>query len=126
MINAICHCGLNKRFQDCCEPIIKGDQKATTAEALMRSRYTAYVTHNADYLLATTHSSQRKFHSRDEILNWAISNQWQQLDVINATETTVEFKAYYRDSQNLKHIHHEFSKFIFENGNWFYVDGVIY
>lgn len=125
MINEICHCGLKTSFQDCCEPIIDGIQKATTAESLMRSRYSAYVTHNADYLIATTHISQRKFYSREGILNWAISNQWLQLDVIDATETTVEFKAYYIDSHNVKLIHHEFSSFIFENGNWFYVDSLI-
>lgn len=121
-----CHCGLNMQFQDCCEPIIKCVKKAPSAEALMRSRYSAYVTHAADYLVATTHISQRKYHSKSDILNWAVSNEWQKLEVILATDNTVEFKAYYRDEQKINHIHHEFSNFIFENGNWYYIDGVFY
>lgn len=70
-----CYCGSHKSFQDCCEPYIKGIQKAPTAEDLMRSRYSAYVTQAVDYLVATTHISQRKFHSKKEILHWACGNK---------------------------------------------------
>ena len=118
-----CYCGSNIQFQDCCEPIIKGLQKAKTAEALMRSRYSAYATHQADYLVATTPVSARKNHAKEDILEWAVSNRWQKLEVLNATKNTVEFKAYYLDSEGKNQIHHELSTFIFENGNWFYVDG---
>jgi SEC-C motif-containing protein len=118
-----CYCGSNIIFQDCCEPIIKGVQKALTAEYLMRSRYSAYATHQADYLLETTHILERKHYSKSDILNWATSNQWLQLEIINTTENTVEFKAYFLDSKLQKQIHHELSTFKFENGNWFYVDG---
>lgn len=122
MVNK-CYCGSHKTFQDCCEPIIKGNQKAATAEYLMRSRYSAYATHQADYLLETTHISERKYYSKSEILNWATSNEWLQLEIMNATENTVEFKAYFLDNKLEKQIHHEFSTFKLENGNWFYVDG---
>lgn len=118
-----CYCGSLKSFEECCEPIIKGIQKAATAEILMRSRYSAYATHEADYLLETTHISERKYHSKAEILNWAISNQWQKLEIINAEENTVEFKAYFLDSKFQNQIHHELSTFKLENGSWFYVDG---
>jgi SEC-C motif-containing protein len=123
MTKVKCHCGSQKTFKECCEPIIKGNQKAATALELMRSRYSAYATLAADYLVATTHISERKHHSKSEILNWATSNQWLQLEIINATENTVEFKAYFLDSKLQKQIHHEFSTFKFENGRWFYVDG---
>ncbi|MDO8316778.1 MAG: YchJ family metal-binding protein [Flavobacterium sp.] len=123
MIENKCYCGSDKNFQNCCEPIIKGIQKAPTAESLMRSRYSAYVMHQADYLLATTHISERKQYSKSEILLWATSNQWLQLEIIKSTETTVEFKAYFLDSKLQKQIHHEFSTFKFENGSWFYMDG---
>ena len=118
-----CHCGSQKNFDECCEPFINGTEKATTALELMRSRYSAYVTHAADYLLATTHISERKLYSKTEILNWATSNQWLQLEIIEATENTVEFKAYFLDNKLQKQIHHEFSTFKLENGSWFYVDG---
>jgi SEC-C motif-containing protein len=123
MTNSPCYCGSEKTFQNCCEPIIKGIQKAQTAEALMRSRYSAYATHEVDYLLSTTNSSERKHHSKSEILSWATSNQWLELQIIKTTENTVEFKAFFLDNTLQKQIHHEHSTFKLENGNWFYVDG---
>ena len=62
-------------------------------------------------------------HSKSEILLWATSNQWLQLEIVKVTENTVEFKAYFLDSQLQKQIHHELSTFKLENGSWFYVDG---
>ncbi len=123
MIYNKCYCGSNKNFQNCCEPIIKGIQKALTAVSLMRSRYSAYVAHQADYLLATTHISERKQYSKAEILLWVTSNQWLQLEIIKYTEITVEFKAHFLDSNLQKQIHHELSTFKFENESWFYVNG---
>ncbi|MFV5699739.1 YchJ family protein [Flavobacterium sp. ZT3R17] len=123
MIEKTCYCGSQKNFQECCEPIIKGIQKTSTAESLMRSRYSAYATHEVNYLLATTHVSERKYYSKTEILKWATSNQWLQLEIINTTANTVEFKAYFLDSKLQKQIHHELSTFKLENGSWFYVDG---
>ena len=122
----LCYCNSQKQFKDCCEPYIKGQKKAPTAEALMRSRYSAYATHQADYLVTTTHVSQRALHSKADILLWATANQWQKLEVLNATPTTVEFKAYYLDSNKKQHIHHEFSTFVQEDGIWYYVDGEYY
>jgi SEC-C motif-containing protein len=110
-------------FEKCCEPILSGKLKATTAEVLMRSRYSAYSTHNADYLIATTHSSTIATHSKDEILYWATSNQWQRLEIIRATSTTVEFKAFFFNSNKQLQVHHEHSRFVEENGEWKYVDG---
>jgi len=122
MVN--CYCGSGLPFENCCQPYINGILKAPTAEALMRSRYTAFATGAADYLVETTHSSTRKFHKKAEILNWSQSNQWIKLEVLASTATTVKFKAYYLDYQLNAQIHEEHSSFIFENGSWFYVDGV--
>lgn len=117
-----CYCGSSKTFENCCKIHIKGIQKPATAEALMRSRYSAFATGEADYLVATTHSSTRKFHKKSDILAWSKSNQWIKLKVIASTQTTVTFKAYYLDYQLKAQIHHEHSTFTFENGTWFYVD----
>ena len=92
-----CFCGSAIIFRDCCQKYIDGIQKAPTALALMKSRYSAYATRQADYLLATTHNSKRQYYSRQEILHWATANQWQKLEIISATETIVEFKAYFKD-----------------------------
>ena len=121
--SAFCFCGSAIPFQDCCQKFIDGIQKAPTALALMKSRYVAYVTHQADYLLNTTHSSQRKFYSKADMLNWASANEWQKLEIISFTENTVEFKAYFLDENKQNQIHHEFSTFKKENDSWFYVDG---
>ena len=118
-----CFCGNQKTFDNCCEIYINGIENAPTAEALMRSRYTAFATQAIDYLIATTHSSTREFHKKSDILEWSKSNQWSKLEVIDSTENTVTFKAYYLDFQLKAQIHYEKSTFKNENGSWFYVDG---
>lgn len=122
----LCHCCSNKPFSNCCEPYILGIQKASTAEALMRSRYSGYCIHNAEYLLATTHISTRKHHSKEDILSFATENHWVKLEILNSSETIVEFKAYYLDSHLTPHIHHEKSTFKKEAESWYYVDGKFY
>lgn len=118
-----CYCGNSLSFQDCCEPYIKGIKKAPTCEALMRSRYSAYATTAADYLVATTHLSTRKLHKKADILTWSKNNKWLKLEVLTSTETSVTFKAYFLDENLKAQVHYEHSTFKFENGNWFYVDG---
>lgn len=121
-----CYCCCNKSFENCCEPFILGTKNPETCLQLMRSRYSAYATQNADYLVATTHISQRKYYSKSEILDWATSNIWQKLEIVSFSETTVEFKAYYLDAHKKQNIHHEFSNFKFDDGFWLYVDGEIF
>jgi SEC-C motif-containing protein len=118
-----CYCGSSLSFENCCEPYLKNKQKVPTAETLMRSRYSAFATGAADYLVSTTHISKRKFHKKGEILEWSKSNHWIKLEVLATTETTVTFKAYYLDSELKAQIHHEHSTFIFEKDSWYYVDG---
>ncbi|MHC0447147.1 YchJ family protein [Flavobacterium sp. 3-218] len=123
MENKKCFCDTGFPFDECCKLYLGGKQKASSALALMRSRYSAYATHNADYLMETTYISERKYYSKPEILKWAVSNKWQQLEILSFTENTVEFKAYFLDSANKPQVHYEFSTFKFENGAWYYVDG---
>ncbi|WP_367753533.1 YchJ family protein [Flavobacterium sp. WC2430] len=121
-----CYCCSSLSYEECCEPYLKEIKTAETAVVLMRSRYSAYATQHVDYLVVTTHSSTRKLHSKRAILDWSQSNQWIKLEVLNATTTTVEFKAYFLDSDHQMQIHHEFSAFKEENGIWFYVDGTFH
>lgn len=118
-----CFCDTGLSFENCCGLYLENNQKAPTALALMRSRYSAYATHNADYLLETTYISERKYYSKAEILKWAAANKWKKLEILSFTENTVEFKAYFLDSNNKPQIHYEFSTFKLENNAWFYVDG---
>lgn len=118
-----CYCGNNVSFQNCCEPYIKGIKNASTAEVLMRSRYSAFATGAANYLVNTTHISKRRFHNKKDILDWSQANKWLKLEVLASTENTVTFKAYYLDENLKAQVHYEHSTFKLENEKWFYVDG---
>lgn len=117
-----CFCGANKPFSACCGPVIKGN-KADSAEKLMRSRYSAYVTHAINYLIETTHPSKRLGLDKKEMEEWAKTNVWQQLEIVSSSAFKVQFKAYYKDKKGKNQIHHEHSTFVFENETWYYLDG---
>jgi SEC-C motif-containing protein len=114
-----CPCGSGKSINECCEPYLKGDQLAPTAEALMRSRFTAHAMGNAQYLLDSWHPS-----TRPESIDIDPAMQWIRLSILNSNTDQVEFVAIYR-IQGRAHKLHENSHFIFEGGKWFYVDGEI-
>jgi SEC-C motif-containing protein len=118
-----CPCGSSKPYADCCEPYIKGKENAPTAEALMRSRYSAYRVHDAEYLYNTSAPEMHRHLTKASILNWAQSNHWIKLEIIMATAYVVEFKAYYLDSKLQAQVHHEVSSFTHQNGQWYYQDG---
>ncbi|SNR46239.1 YchJ family protein [Flavobacterium sp. ov086] len=118
-----CFCDTGLLFENCCGLYLKNNQKAPTALALMRSRYSAYATYNADYLLETTYVSERQYYSEAEILKWATSNKWQKLEILSFTENTVEFKAYFLDANQKPQTDYEFSTFKFEDNTWYYLDG---
>lgn len=121
-----CPCGSEFNLEQCCAPYIYDGVGAPTAEKLMRSRFTAYFLHEAEYLYNTTHVSQKKYTNKSDILTWAKLNTWQKLEILNFSENIVEFKAYYLDENQTPQIHHEKSTFInFENA-WYYVDGKFY
>lgn len=118
-----CPCGSDLKYSTCCEPIIKGERKAQSALELMKSRYSAYVKCEIDYIIQSTAASERPFYLKSDILKWAQESTWLKLEIIDFTFNTVEFKAYYRNSKGKLEIHHEFSTFIFENDSWFFFEG---
>ena len=117
-----CPCCSRLLYENCCLPLISNQKKAQNPEQLMRSRYSAYAKVEIDYLINTTHVSTRKYFSRKEIENWATTNKWIKLDVLNSSESTVEFNAHFIEGLNSPQIHHERSNFVLENGIWYYVD----
>jgi SEC-C motif-containing protein len=123
MTDNTCPCGSSLAFSDCCEPLIKKEKIAETAEQLMRSRYSAYATVSVDYLLATTHPSTRKLYSRRAICEWAEENTWVKLEISAFTTTTVTFKAWFINRNGLPEVHNEHSTFLHENGKWYFVSG---
>ncbi|WP_062061722.1 YchJ family protein [Aquimarina longa] len=122
-----CYCGNPKLYADCCAKIHQDINKATTAEELMRSRYTAYVLAKGDYLMKSHHTTTRPTQDKKNIVRWTKSVQWIKLEVITTqkgaakdTEGTVAFKAFYYDKQGLQMIH-ETSKFVKQYGHWVYL-----
>lgn len=126
---AKCPCGSKKNYNECCEAVIK-NTSATTALALMRSRYTAYQSGKANYILDTTHAKTKAQHNLESIAKWSRENTWVKLEVIsvehgriNDDQGIVEFKAYYTDKEGNAQVHHEKSIFLKENKKWYYVEG---
>lgn len=124
----LCHCGkLNGARQPldyvhCCGRYLDDFAAAPDAETLMRSRYSAYVLGRSDYVLATWHASMRPEHAQFEP-----GTRWLGLEVRghrlqNDTHAQVEFVARYRVTGRAVRLH-ETSRFVREEGRWFYVDG---
>ena len=116
-----CDCGSQKSFSDCCEPLLKGQTKATSPEQLMRSRYTAHVKKDIAYLKATLAPEQRSSFIEKDVLAWA-NSEWLGLDIVEAKGNKVEFVAKYK-SKGKVFEHHEYSTFRKIGDTWYFVDG---
>ena len=125
-----CSCGSGLPVAECCGPVLDGTRTAATAEQLMRSRYTAFALGDAAHLLATWHPR-----TRPAELGIDAGVRWTGLDVLATTggsplenQGTVEFRAHYvlvgRGVAGRTGAQHERSRFLREQGRWFYVDGV--
>lgn len=110
---SLCPCGNNKRYADCCNRYLNLDEIATTAEDLMRSRYTAYTLNYENYLLATWHPDMRP-----TSLGLTIKRHIQSSE----NHSTIEFIARYKINGRAHRLH-EISRFVREDGIWLYVDG---
>jgi SEC-C motif-containing protein len=120
----LCPCGSTKIYPVCCAPYVEGRELAPTAEALMRSRYTAYTQQREDYLLATWHSTTRPSTLG---LKEDVQTKWLGLEVKrheqqDAEYAIVEFVARYKVNGRAQRLH-EVSRFVREEGKWLYVDG---
>ena len=127
-----CHCGTNRPYAECCEPYISGQAKAPTAEALMRSRYSAYVEHAVDYIVKTcVRRNTKEDIDYKSTRDWSERSTWLGLKIIetekggfNDTDGTVEFEASY-ERDGLKDVHHEKAQFKKVNGEWLYDEGQV-
>ncbi|MGZ3705537.1 MAG: YchJ family protein [Bdellovibrionota bacterium] len=117
-----CPCGSGKTYGDCCEPFITGKALAPTPEALMRSRYSAYVKVVPTYLRETLAPEARHDFKESDVREWAAQSEWLGLEIIKAEGNSVEFMAKYK-AQGKVLEHHEVSTFRKESGRWYFVDG---
>jgi SEC-C motif-containing protein len=117
-----CPCGSGKPFVFCCEPAISGRKPAATAEALMRSRYTAFAIGAVDYLVQTTAAAKRS--PQDAELLAEQTQVTTEAGQKNDETGLVEFKAVFESPEGGA-ILHERSRFERESGLWVYLDGEV-
>ena len=121
----MCICGLDIEYDKCCGEIIKAVRVASSPEELMRSRYSAYVNADARYLLLSSVKENQYEEDIELIEDFSSQVDWLKLDVLKVDGDTVEFKAYYRDKEQIQ-VLHEKSNFILEDGVWKYKNGELY
>ncbi|WP_107307847.1 YchJ family protein [Streptomyces caniscabiei] len=115
-----CPCGLGKTYEECCGRYHSGSAGAPTAEALMRSRYSAFVMRDEAYLLRSWHPR-----TRPADVAFDTTMRWTGLEILDTrdgsafhTTGTVTFRASFRGGSM-----HEQSRFERVDGAWVYVDG---
>lgn len=127
-MESLCPCGRTGArgrplaYADCCGRYLDHDTPAPDAQALMRSRYSAFVLGRVPYLQASWHAS-----TRPAELTLEPGVKWLGLEVkrhraIDADHAEVEFVARSRSGGRGQRLH-ETSRFVREGGRWFYVDG---
>ncbi|NNL99647.1 MAG: YchJ family protein [Gammaproteobacteria bacterium] len=124
-----CCCGSELPPQACCGPLLDGSARAKTAEALMRSRYSAFVTGNIDYVLSTMLPTLRAEQDIEALESWATNSDWLGLEIRNTVDggnedTTgmVEFVARFAIDDE-EQTYHERAEFVRQDGTWYYSDG---
>ncbi|MGX3067089.1 YchJ family protein [Ursidibacter arcticus] len=126
----LCPCQSGKTYQECCQPFHLTQQYPSTAEQLMRSRYSAYTQVNIDYIVATTVPSQQALLDRQAMEQWGKSTRWAGLEIlehkpaISKQHSTVEFNALFQTESGIE-AHHELSLFVKINNRWFFVDPTV-
>jgi len=119
-----CPCGSRLLFNACCQLFITHEKSPTTAEQLMRSRFSAYATKNGKYIYDTYGESQRKKQTLSAIQSWADECLWLALEVHESKQNMVDFSAYYVVDNTLCELR-EKSNFSREQMEWRYLDGDI-
>ncbi len=124
-----CPCTSGLEYSVCCGPYIAGNQHAPSPGKLMRSRYTAYVKQDVDYLIATWHPNCRAEEWRSAITGSFDNTEWLGLTIVeesagnSADEGFVEFIARFAEEGTKHSTMHERSRFLRLEQRWYYIDG---
>ncbi|WP_438353158.1 YchJ family protein [Microbacterium sp. CJ88] len=120
-----CPCGSGGTYDGCCAPAHRGEP-ATTPEALMRSRYAAFVVGDAAYLRETWHPG-----TRPETIDPDAAVRWRGLEIVDVERGgpgdrrgVVEFRARWREAGRDGELH-ERSRFVRQSDRWWYLDGEV-
>ncbi len=126
-----CPCKSGKTYGECCAPVISAEIKAPTAEALMRARYSSYVTGEVEFLRTSAVKEVQEEFNAEESKAWSEAAEWHGLEIIATDkggeeddEGVVEFRALYTANGEFCN-HHEVSKFVKEADGWKFVEGEI-
>ena len=126
-----CPCESGRTFGECCGPVISGAAKAETAEALMRARYSSYVTGDIEFLRSSATEAVQKEFDPEASKRWSEMAKWHGLEVIKTerggkddADGVVEFRALYSANGEFCN-HHEVAQFARENGDWKFIEGEI-
>lgn len=128
---SLCPCGSTQPYAECCGRFIDTPERAApTAEALMRSRYTAYTLGREAYLLATWQEATRP--AALDLADDAGKVKWLGLEIRRTEQGSehdatgvVEFVARYKVGGRAHRLH-ETSRFQREGGRWFYLNGELH
>jgi SEC-C motif-containing protein len=134
MTDPICPCRMAVPeplfYSACCAPIIEGGKPAPTADALMRSRYSAYALGKIDYLHDTLAPEARHDFDRKAVAHWSRQSQWLGLEILSTEQGQdgdetgfVEFVAHFI-AEGERRAHRERSLFRFDRdeGRWYFVE----
>jgi len=124
-----CPCNSGNDYEACCQPIHDGSAPATTAEALMRARYSAFANTEIDFLVESVHPDHREDVDPDQLRDWSQRAEWLGLEIKRTEDGgpedengIVEFVAEYED-QGVHRRYHEVGRFLREDERWYFVDG---
>ena len=126
----ICPCNASRSYSECCGLIHKSIFNAKTAEQLMRSRYSAFVLDNMNYLKLSHSNSTLKTFDFKSVSKWTKNVKWIKLEILaiengceNDVKGYVEFKAFFLEKGIIDFIHGH-SRFVKENDHWVYLDEI--
>lgn len=127
-----CPCCSGKKYGECCGPLHNGTAKASTAEALMRARYSAYVVQNIDFIINTCETGDKIAEiDRKATEDWSKKSTWHGLKILRTEKGTesddegiVEFEATYTQ-KGIRDVHHEIAGFRKVDGTWLYSEGML-
>ena len=128
-----CPCGAGPTAAECCARFFAGERTdwPPTAEAMMRSRYSAYALGVIDHIMSTHHPGAAGEVDRKSTEKWSREATWLGLDIVStqsggeSDETgEVEFIARY-EIGGTPLSHHERAQFRRHQGRWYYWDGAM-
>lgn len=124
----ICPCNTSKFYSECCGKVHESILNAITAEQLMRSRYSAFVLDNMNFLKKSHSKNTVSSFNFKSVSRWTKKVEWVKLEILSTKKGKdsdesgyVEFKAFYFENGFIEFIHGK-SQFVKQDNHWVYLD----